>query len=170
MPEIVNISRCEFPDALYNDPTPDGEAYYGHDVQCEKPWHRIAIMLAAQGYTVTEIAFKLERTVAWVSILLRQDWARERLTQEIMSAGRDEIETILKGAGTEALRRVITLSQSAESEQVQLAASREVLDRLLGKPVQKLETKQDVVFTDVTQADEEIKKLEIEESRLLGRN
>jgi hypothetical protein len=170
MPEIVNLPRCAFPDALVNDPTPDGEAWYGHEVQSEKPWHRIAIMLAAQGCTVSEIASKLERTVSWVSILLRQTWARERLTQEIMASGRDEIDTILKGAGTEALKRVIALSQTAESEQVQLAASREVLDRLLGKPVQKLETKQDVVFTDVTKADEEIKRLEAEEARLLGHN
>jgi len=169
MPELVHPPRCDFPDALHADPTPPDYGY-AVEVQCEKPWHRIAIMLAGQGYTVTEISEKLERSIAHVSILLRQDWARKRLTDEMMKAGRDELETILKGAGSEALRRVITLSQNAESEQVQLAASREVLDRLLGKPVQKLETKQDVVFTNISQADEEIAKLEQEEKRLLGRN
>lgn len=171
MPEIVNEPACDFLDALLNDPTPgQREDQYNQDVQSEKPWHRLAIMLAASGHTVTEIANKLERTVCWVSILLRQPWARERLIHEINLAGRDEIETILKGAGAPALRKVIALSESAASEQVALAASREVLDRLLGKAVQKIETKQQVFHTDMNALDAEIAQLEAEEARLVGKN
>jgi predicted nuclease with TOPRIM domain len=171
MPEILNMPRCEFADALHADPTPDNDLHgYAVEVQCEKPWHRLAILLAASGHTVTEIAEKLERSISHVSILLRQDWARERLTMELAIAGRDEITEILKSAGAKTLRRVIALSETAESEQVQLAASREVLDRLLGKPVQKLETKQEVFHTDMNALDEDIKRLEVEEARLLGRN
>lgn len=170
MPEIVNMPRCEFADALHNDPTPDGEKYYAHEVQCEKPWHRLAILLAASGHTVTEIAEKLERTVAWVSILLRQNWARERLTSELALAGRDEIETILKGAGADSVRKLISLRDNADSEQVQLSASQGILDRLLGKPIQRLETKQEVFHADMNALDEDIKRLEQEEARLLGRN
>src|SRR5437016_6766042 len=106
MPLVTNIvSETTGPDALWQDPLPV------QDVASEKPWHRLAIMMAAQGCTVTEIAAKLERTIAWVSLLLRQPWARERLTKEINEAGRDEIQTTLKSAGVDALRRVITISE-----------------------------------------------------------
>lgn len=171
MPEIANLPRCTFPDALHNDPTPGGdEESYAQEVQCEKPWHRLAIMLAAQGCTVTEIAGKLERTIAWVSILLRQPWARERLTHEINLAGRDEIEVLLKGAGVDAMRKIVSLSANAANETIQLAASREILDRLLGKPVVRTETKAEVTVQDAAQLDQEIARLTAEENRLLGRN
>jgi hypothetical protein len=163
MPLVSNIiTEQAGPDALWNDPTPV------QDVVSEKPWHRVAIMLAAQGCTVTEIAEKMERTVAWVSLLLRQPWARERITSEIMEGGRDEIETLIKGAAPEAFRRIISLSENAEAEAVKLAANREIIDRLLGKPVQKVEQKNTNLNLDMGKIDEELKKLEDEEKRLLG--
>jgi len=153
-----------------NDPTPDAEKFIYHEVQSEKPWHRLAIMMACNGSTVTEIAEKLERTVAWVSILLRQPWARERLTREIMAAGRNEIETLLKSAGPDAIRRIVQLSESSANENVKLAANRDILDRLLGKAVQKVEATNVVVNVNPKDLDAEIAKLEAEERRLLGRN
>jgi hypothetical protein len=163
MPLVTNIiTEQASPDALWNDPTPV------QDVMSEKPWHRVAIMLAARGCTVTEIAEKMERTVAWVSLLLRQPWARERITSEIMTEGRDELETLIKGAAPEAFRRIISLSENAEAEAVKLAANREIIDRLLGKPVQKVEQKNTNLNLDMAKIEEELKKLEDEEKRLLG--
>ena len=162
MPLVTHILESQDkPDALWHDPVPL------QDVQSEKPWHRLAILLAAQGCTVTEIAEKLERTVPWVSLLLRQPWARERLSQEINRAGRDEIETLLRANGVEALRRVFALGEEAENESVKLAANREILDRLLGKPVQKVEAKQEVRL-DVENIDRELKALEEQERLLTG--
>src|SRR3989440_9818978 len=162
MPLVTHILEGQDkPDALWHDPVPL------QDVQSEKPWHRLAILLAAQGCTVTEIAEKLERTVPWVSLLLRQPWARERLAQEINRAGRDEIETLLRANGVEALRRVFALGEEAENESVKLAANREILDRLLGKPVQKVEAKQEV-WLDVENIDRELKALEEQERLLTG--
>src|SRR2546430_6686693 len=104
MPLVSHIlAEQASPDALWHDPVPL------QDVGSEKPWHRLAILLAAQGSTVTEIANKLERSVAWVSLLLRQPWARERLTTEINAAGRDEIEVMLRSTGPDALRRITLL-------------------------------------------------------------
>lgn len=169
MPVISNEPRCEFADSLFNDPSPNPE-YAAQDVQCEKPWHRLAILMAASGSCVTEIANKLERSVTWVSLLLRQPWARERLTREINEAGRDEIETLFKSAGPDAVRRLVQLSESAANEGVKLAANRDIIDRLCGKPVQKVESTSVNVNVDPSQLDAEIKKLEAEENRLLGRN
>ena len=150
MPLVTNIISQvgQDPDSLYQDPVPL------QDVASEKPWHRLAIMLAAKGCTVTEIAEKLERSISWVSLLLRQPWARERLTSELMAEGRDELSVLIKGASAEAFKRVMYLSEAAENEAVRLAANREILDRHLGKPVAKV--------------NQEIKALEAEERRLLG--
>ena len=176
MPTLVNNPRCDFADALMNDPTPKpGEAVFPNavierDVQSEKPWHRLAIMMAASGSTTTEIAEKLDRNVAWVSILLRQTWARKRLTDEITAAGRDEIATLFKSAGPDAVRRIVEISETTANENVKLAANREILDRLLGKSTQRIEATNVVVNVNPAEIDAEIAKLEREESRLLGRN
>lgn len=163
MPLVTNIlSEQSGPDALFQDPVPL------QDVQSEKPWHRLAIMLAARGSTVTEIACKLERSISWVSLLLRQPWARERLTQEIMAEGRDELDVLIKGASAEAFRQIKSLSEVAESEAVRLAAAREILDRHLGKPVQKVEQKNTNLNLDINSIEKEIKALEEQERQLLG--
>lgn len=162
MPLVLNIpDNPPFEDALRNDPIAI------QDVQSEKPWHRLAIMMASSGSTVTEIAEKLERTVTWVSLLLRQPWARERLVNEIQRAGRNEIETLLKSAGPSAIQRVIELSESAKNEAVRLAANREIIDRLLGKAVEKIEVtrKPDL---DLDKVNQELKALEEQEKALLG--
>ncbi len=162
MPLVKNIlDESNGPDSLWHDPVPL------QDVGSEKPWHRLAILLAAQGSTVTEIAEKLDRSVAWVSLLLRQPWARERLTTEINAAGRDEIEVMLRSTGPDALRRITLLSEEAENEAVKLAANREILDRLLGKPTQRVESKQEVRL-DVEGIDKELKVLEEQERLLTG--
>lgn len=165
MPLVCNIPNVSPTDplGLHADPVPV------QDVTSEKPWHRLAIMMAGQGCTVTEIAERLDRSVGWVSLLLRQPWARERLTQEIALSGRDEISTLLKGAGPDAVRRIVYLSEEAENEAVKLAANRELLDRLLGKAVQKTEL--DVkgkMSLDMGVIDKEIKALEEQERFLLG--
>jgi hypothetical protein len=163
MPLVTNIAAGE-DTPLWHDPVPL------QDVASEKPWHRLAIMLAAQGCTVTEIASRLERSVSWVSLLLRQPWARERLAAEINAQGRDELETLLKTNGPEAFRRIVYLSEEAENEAVKLAANRDIVDRLLGKPVAREEVRHKVTMVPASPAELEleIKKLEEDERRLLG--
>src|SRR6266550_9582026 len=166
MPLVTNIvtESSQHPDALFQDPVPL------QDVASEKPWHRLAIMLAARGCMVTEIAEKLERSVSWVSLLLRQPWARERLTSELMSQGRDELEMLIKNAAPEAFKRVMYLSETAENEAVRLAANREIIDRHLGKPTQKVESSSvnTNINLDMGKIDQEIKLLEAQEKALLG--
>ncbi len=164
MPLVTNIISQADPDALFQDPVPL------QDVASEKPWHRLAIMLAAKGCMVSEIATKLERSVGWVSLLLRQPWARERLTNELMTEGRDELSELIKGAGAEAFKRVMVLGELAENEAVKLAANKEILDRHLGKSVAKIEqtSVSAHVNLDMEKVNQEIRALEAEERRLLG--
>lgn len=163
MPLVSNIlTEQASPDALWQDPVPL------QDVQSEKPWHRLAIMLAAQGRTVTDIARKLEKSVPWVSLLLRQPWARERLVQELMTEGREELDVLIKGAGPEAFKRIMSLGETAESEAVRFAANKEIVDRHLGKTVVKVEQHNTNVNLDMKAIESELRALEVQEKLLLG--
>lgn len=163
MPLVVNIpDKPPTPDGLHDDPL------LVDDIRSEKPWHRVAILLAAQGFTVREISEKMDRAEYWVSLLLRQQWARERLLEEINRAGRSEIETILKSAGASAIQKVIHLSEKAKNEAVQLAASKEIIDRLLGKAVEKMEVVHKKPDLDLEKVNREIAALEEQEKVLLG--
>jgi hypothetical protein len=62
----------------------------------------------------------------------------------------------------------VALSESAENEAVKLAANREILDRLLGKAMQPVETKQYVTL-DIKAVDQELKALEEQERELFKR-
>ena len=142
------------------------------EIESERAWHLQAIYLAAQGLSQTEIAERLGHDHSWVSQVLRQPWARERLVAEIRKAGNDGIEAILKGAAIDSTLKLITLRDTADSEQVQLAAADKLLDRYLGKPTQHIEQKSKVSFdsADVDKLDAKIRELEAEEQRLTGRS
>lgn len=163
MPIVRHIpDKPPTPDSLHADPIA------AIDVDSEKPWHRLAILLAAQGYTTVEIAEKLGFNLSWVSLLLRQPWARQRLIDEINKAGRSEIETILKGAGAAAMQRIVHISEEAKNEAVRLAANKEIIDRLLGKAVERLEVVKKPAL-DLAQVNQELASLEEQEKHLLGR-
>lgn len=141
------------------------------EVQSERAWHMLAIFLAAQGMAQNEIARRLNHDQGWVSQVLRQPWARERLVAEIRGAGKDEIATILRGAVTDSLLKLVELRDTAESEQVQATCADKILDRFLGKPTQHVETKLQTSFDadSVEKLDAKITELENEEARLTGR-
>jgi len=87
-----------------------------------------------------------------------------------MSQGRDELEMLIKNAAPEAFKRVMYLSETAENEAVRLAANREIIDRHLGKPTQKVEASSVSahVNLDMTKIEQELKALEAQEKALLG--
>jgi len=96
------------------------------------------VFLHAQGLNYSEIGRRLDKAPSYISNVLRQPWARERLAEELRDAGRDELRELLKGAATDAVHKLINLSETANSESVQLGASQAILDRFLGKPNQPL--------------------------------
>lgn len=137
----------------------------------EKPEHRMVILLKAMGKSNNEIAERTGFTFPWVSQILRQPWARQRLLEEITKAGKDEMQELLKGASADSVHKLIKLRDSADSEQVQFAAASNLLDRFLGKPKQQIETtnKHTIVSGDIEAVNNELRQLEEEEKRLLGK-
>jgi transcriptional regulator with XRE-family HTH domain len=137
----------------------------------EKPEHRLILWLKAQGFSNREIAQRMGYTEAWVSQVLRQPWARAQLVSELEDAGKNSLETILEASAADSLFTLIDLRDTATSEAVRLNAAKDLLDRFLGKAVQRVESTSEVhqVVETVEEYDKRLRELEAEEARLTGR-
>jgi transcriptional regulator len=151
---------------LRNDRVPDPDKA----PKREQEWHRVAIYLRAQGMSFKEIAARLGKTWQWVSNVIHQPEARVILLQEIRDSGKSEIEALLKGVGSDCLLNLKELADTAKSEGVRVAANNSLLDRVMGKAVQHVETTATNVniSCDLAELDAQIKELEKQEARLMG--
>lgn len=128
--------RAHVPNGLFN-PTITQQIY-----RKEKPWHRLAAEMAAAGHTVMEISSALGRSRRSIQTVLAQPFANKVIVEKAAMNASEEIRAILEKVAPESVRRIEKLATEAESEQVRLAADREILDRFLGKPTQPI--KQDL--------------------------
>lgn len=124
--------NSSFEDSFYNAAEPTGPRSY------EKPWHRVATFLYAQGKTFEEIGKSLGYAPTTVAIVVKQPWAQERLIRETTEAGRDNLQAIYDCYGPNTLLEVIDLGKSAKSENVQLEAKKYFLNRWLGMPKESM--------------------------------
>lgn len=141
-----------------------------HGVLHEQPEHRLMIWMKSQGASNREIARQLGYSEPWVSQVLRQPWARERIVNILKDAGGDELGTILKGAAADSLHTLIDLRDTSLNPAVRRAAADSLLDRYLGKPTQHVETKQAITVSQssLTDIDREIATYQAEINRLAG--
>lgn len=140
----------KLPEAFHNDI----DAPYTR--KREKHQHRLMIMMASNGKNHTEIAEALGASTATVSHVLRQPWAREKMQSFMKENAADNLRALLKGAAGPALERVVALSQSETVKpEVALAASRDILDRFMGKATQPTTVEN---VTPEKMSDEEIEK------------
>jgi hypothetical protein len=113
------------------------------DLEVEQPWHRIAAYLFATGCTsckqVAEIIGDInEKTVR---NLLRQKWFQERVTKLLAENGGKDIMALLRAEQFNSLVVMIDIRDDAKNPPVVRAGiCRDILDRTLGKPVQRIET------------------------------
>ena len=137
----------------------------------EKPEHRVILWMKARGCSNREVAQASGYTEPWISQLCRQAWFIERLLKEMRTAGKDEIQSLLEGAGADSVLKLIELRDTAKNPAVQRQSAVDLLDRFLGKPTQRVESDTTVHLTneDVGALDIEIKQLEDQEAQLLGR-
>lgn len=108
-------------------------------IERERPWHRVAIFMHAQGKDFAEIGEALNKNPQSVAQVLKQPWAQERLIQETTDAGRDAITAIYETYGPQTLLEVVDLGNTAKSENVQLEARKYFLNRWLGMPKESMQ-------------------------------
>jgi hypothetical protein len=147
-PTTVDTQRLARPDvaAMAESYFESGDALVGDRLPntvrlTEKPHHRIMIWLAAQGMSPRKIAEKMDVPYNSVVQILRQPWARAKLTQYLREAGLDEVQAFLKNEvspSLEVLRAV--RDEPTSSSRDKIAAANAILDRALGKPTQKIES------------------------------
>lgn len=138
-PDVQAAAEAYFDDplALHGDTVPAGT------IIKERPIHRLWIYLHAAGASPKDIS---EQSGAgykpqYISLVLRQTWARQRLVQILNETGRDRVKHFLSNEvapSLEVLRDVRDDAQAKKSERISAANS--ILDRALGKPTVHVET------------------------------
>ena len=131
--------NSQLPNALFNDIEPRP----GLSTRHEKTTHRLMICLAANGYTVTEIADKSGYTVSAISNILRQPWARARIISMQQEAGMDELSQLIRGEAKQAILRIKDRARNellqAQAPAICQRADEYLADRYLGKAKQSVE-------------------------------
>lgn len=122
-------------DALHGDRVPSMR------IDKETPSHRLMIWMHAQGASNKDIGAQLGYTPFYVGQVLRQPWARLRLTDILREAGIDKVKHFLANEvapSLEVLRDIRDNGTNRASDRASAANS--ILDRALGKPVAKVES------------------------------
>lgn len=133
-----------------------------HEIQREKFIHRLAANLFARGASQREVAQQCEVTEVTVSNWVAQPWFQE-VVLELMNdtSGKADIMTLFEAERINSLNTIVTIRDNEKiSPATRLLAAKEILDRALGKPTQRVEHK------DTTQVDDPVAETE----RLIGLN
>lgn len=110
-------------------------------IQNEKTVHRLMIYLHAQGASVKDIAHQTGYTPTTVSTVLRQPWARIRLTQILAECGIDQVKHFLTHEVAPSLEVLRELRDDTNQKgPTRAIAANSILDRALGKPVAHIES------------------------------
>ncbi len=107
-------------------------------IKHERAYHRLAAMLAAEGWTAKEIAEKLGFTPACIQNLLRQEWMQKTITRQL-SKNSDKVLVELRGEALAAARRLIALSEDDDAPwETRRKANNDILNRVYGMPNQPI--------------------------------
>lgn len=140
--EIDQALAAETSEAVFSPP-PRGlhngrQPFY--TIKHERLEHRVILYLKAEGHSNVEIAQITGFTPVAVSNIVRQPWAQDEVLRIIRSHGEDAVETTLKGAALDSVLKLIDLRESPKAgPEVQRKAANDLLDRLFGKPNQRIE-------------------------------
>jgi hypothetical protein len=119
-----------------------------------------------------EVARRSGYTQAWVSQIVRQPWFQKRLLSELRATGREGMVDFLRVQLDDSFLRLVELRDNAKSEQVQAVCAMNIIDRVLGKPVQRSEVTLESTTRKVDRVEsirEELTTLEAQERELQER-
>lgn len=120
------------PDALYGDSAPCPT----HELRSESAKHRRVVMLAIGGLTNIEIGEIVGYAPEYVSDVLRQPFARQR----IIAAAKEEsgdLKALLAKEGLNCLKNLIAVANRTDIKPADyITANAKVVDRWLGKETQ----------------------------------
>jgi hypothetical protein len=133
----------------------------------QQAWHKAAAFIFAMGVSAREVARRLDRSEPAVQNLTRQKWFQAEVTAIMAELG--GAKDIMKQIQGEQLNSLGTLVEMRDNPRVaaatRVSCARDILDRGLGKPTQRIEMSHEVVSDDPVA---EVEKLEQENNRLRG--
>ncbi len=136
--EVARI--CSTPEGYEDEMLENGASIPQVHLSQEKVIHRTMIYLKSLGLSNVEIAAKTNYTPVSVANVLAQPWAKQRLVKELVDAGKNVIEEMLRGAGADSVATLIAVRDDAKAPPAtRVTAADKLLDRLLGKAVQRTE-------------------------------
>ena len=111
------------------------------ELKKERPAHRLALELAAQGYNITEIAQRLGVTTVSVQNWLRQDHAQQTLVDTIhrnITEDEQVVEIIKRNVVKAVTFYENVLADSQADRKDRMEAAERLLNRRYGKPTQPM--------------------------------
>lgn len=97
----------------------------------EEPQHRAICILAAQGFTDTEIAEQTGFTTVMISYVKKQPWAQTYMAELMERAGFSAVKNVLQGAALESAKTLIGIMRGYETNEIgiQVPTGGKVADR-----------------------------------------
>jgi hypothetical protein len=130
----------------------------------EQAWHRLAAFAFALGATAKDVAKQLDRSEPAVQNLLRQPWFQENVTALMKEYGSRDIMELLRAEQVNSLCTLIEIRDNPKaSSNARVLCARDILDRTLGKPTQRVEVSGESTSLDPVA---EVERLEAEVNRL----
>lgn len=116
----------------------------------ERPWHRVAAYLFATGaVSIRDVARACDVTEPTVRNLLRQVWFQERVTTLMAENGGKDIMALFKAEQFNSLITLIELRDNNKTPApVRANICQDILNRTLGKPIQRIETEAKLTSDD----------------------
>lgn len=151
------------PHRLYNDTKPN------FAIKHERPEHRMMVYMKAQGLSNGDIARHFGYTEPWTSQVLRQPWARKMLVDVLQTSGVEAVQGALQTSALDSVFKLIDLRDDPKAPyNVQANCAINILDRILGKPTQKIESSSTVthVSQDVAEVEKELATIDAELARI----
>ena len=158
------------------DMRPSATRFYGRPLaegtqvrKWEQPWHNnAAYMLASGKYSMKAVAQACEKCVASVGDLMKNAWFQEQVKDIQRAHGAEDVMSLFRAECTASLVTFVQLRDDVQvPASVRHNCAKSIIEQVLGKPTQRVET------TDVPHSDDvvaEVERLEKENSMLQHRS
>jgi hypothetical protein len=139
----------------------------------EQLWHRTAAWMFGQGtgVSIKDVARLLEKSEPAVQNLCRQSWFIKEVNILLEARGKkDGVLEFLRAEQFNSAHKLVELRDNPKvPSAIQKACAIEILDRTMGKPVQRVETAQAAASEDpvaeVERLEQEVNRLKSDEMR-----
>lgn len=133
----MDLERGVEENRLFGRPNPEGKKVR----KFEQPWQRHAAWMAARNATQKEIAEFCSVEPSTVCILFKQPWFQETVLETMRDMGQRDIMELLKA---ESINSFLTLVEIRDDKKapatVRAKTALDILQQVLGKPTQRVET------------------------------